>query len=326
MAVNRFALNKSSLVIEIASNDGHLLRLFDRQKIPCIGIEPTDSTASYAESKGSNVIKGFFDKSLAKRLARNQQQADLVVANNVLAHVPDVKDFAEGVSKLIKRNGVLSIEFPHFLNLLKFKQFDTVYHEHYSYLTLRFIITLLKNCGMRVFSCEELTTHGGSLRVLACKNNADHETEQSVGMVLETEIQFGLFDTETYNSVQPDANTIKNDFIKFLIGEKTKGRKVAGFGAAAKGNTLLNYSGIRSDLVAFVCDNAKSKQHKFCPGSKIPIVPPEIISEKQPDTIIVFTWNIFDEIKIAIRNYIKKPTKLVVAVPRIEEFVIQPLK
>lgn len=300
--IKELNLNNQSMVVEIASNDGYLLTNFQEKKIPNYGIEPTTSTASISKEKGINVIEEFFGSVLAEVLARQKKNADLIIANNVYAHVPDINDFTLGLSKLLKPNGVVTLEFPHVLNLLKFNQFDTIYHEHYSYLSLYTVITIFESNGLRVWNVEEIETHGGSLRVYGCMESASWNKLPMVEEVLEKEIQFGLRKVETYCNLQNQADKIKQEVVYFLNEQFARGKKVIAFGAAAKGNTLLNFSNINSDLVEYVCDNAILKQGKYLPGSRIPIVSPFKLKNDHPDYILIFAWNIKDEIKENIRS------------------------
>lgn len=300
--IKELNLNNQSMVVEIASNDGYLLTNFQEKKIPNYGIEPTTCTASISKEKGINVIEEFFGSVLAEGLARQKKNADLIIANNVYAHVPDINDFTLGLSKLLKPNGVVTLEFPHVLNLLKFNQFDTIYHEHYSYLSLYTVIKIFESNGLRVWNVEEIETHGGSLRVYGCIESASWIKLPMVEEVLEKEIQFGLRRVETYCNLQNQADKIKQEVVYFLNEQFARGKKVIAFGAAAKGNTLLNFSNINSDLVEYVCDNAILKQGRYLPGSRIPIVSPLKLKNDHPDYILIFAWNIKGEIKENIRS------------------------
>ncbi len=296
MAVERFGLGPQSLVIEIASNDGYLLQYFKARGVPVLGVEPTANTAEAAIAKGIPTMVEFF----GSRLAEEQlaAKADLIVGNNVFAHVPDIKDFSAGLKAALKPNGVISLEFPHLLRLIEQAQFDTIYHEHFSYLSLFTTERILGAAGLRVFDVEQLPTHGGSLRVFAA--HADDETKSrstSVAEVLADEERAGLRGREIYESFQPRIERIRGEFLQFLCDQRATGKSVAGYGAAAKGNTLLNYCGIKGDeLVRFVADASPHKQGRFLPGSHIPVVAPERIDEAKPDFIIIFPWNLRDEI------------------------------
>ncbi|AIQ98271.1 class I SAM-dependent methyltransferase [Prochlorococcus sp. MIT 0801] len=316
-AIEKLGLNRTSLVIEIASNDGYLLEYLQREKIPNIGIEPTMETAYASRKKGIETIQKFFGSNLANELLENnlkvKNKADLIIANNVLAHVPDINDFMLGVKLLLKNDGYVSIEFPHLLNLIKYNQFDTIYHEHYSYLSLNFVQVLSNHVGLSIVDVEELNTHGGSLRVWLRHNNIS-QPNQSVEKILNIEKDYGLLHLETYKNFQRNAEFSKYNLIEYLITQKKIGKKVMAYGAAAKGNTLINYAGIKSDLIPAVFDNAKSKQGKFLPGSHIPILSPEKLNDLNPDSILILPWNLIDELQKDLLGY-----KLFVAMPKMKE-------
>ncbi len=297
-------LNENSMVVEIASNDGYLLKNFVTRNIPCLGIEPTDSTASAAENEGVPVIRKFFSSELAKELITQGKQADLIIGNNVYAHVPDINDFTRGISLLLKKDGVLTLEFPHLYSLLEQNQFDTIYHEHYSYLSLYTVSKIFNRAGLKVWHVEELSTHGGSLRVYGCHESDNRTIDESVNRVIECEAIFGLKELDTYKNFQEEANRIKNDLLIYLINMKKEGKKISAYGAAAKGNTLLNYAGIKADLLDCVYDASPHKQNKYLPGSHIPIYSPDRIKTDAPDVILILPWNIKDEI-ISQLSYIK---------------------
>ena len=297
-------LNENSMVVEIASNDGYLLKNFVIRNIPCLGIEPTDSTASAAENEGVPVIRKFFSSELAKELITQGKQADLIIGNNVDAHVPDINDFTRGISLLLKKDGVLTLEFPHLYSLLEQNQFDTIYHEHYSYLSLYTVSKIFNRAGLKVWHVEELSTHGGSLRVYGCHESDNRTIDESVNRVIECEAIFGLKELDTYKNFQEEANRIKNDLLIYLINMKKEGKKISAYGAAAKGNTLLNYAGIKADLLDCVYDASPHKQNKYLPGSHIPIYSPDRIKTDAPDVILILPWNIKDEI-ISQLSYIK---------------------
>ena len=294
--IHELGLSAQSLVIEVASNDGYLLRNFVAAGIPCLGIEPTDSTAAAAEQLGIPVMREFFEEALSQQLTAKGQQADLIVGNNVYAHVPDINDFTRGLKTALKPDGTITLEFPHLMRLVEHAQFDTVYHEHFSYLSLQTVSRIFAAAGLRVWNVEELSTHGGSLRVYGCHQYDPRSTQAVVRSVLQAEIQHGLQDLNTYLKFQPRADKIKDDLLIFLIEQKRLGKKVVAYGAAAKGNTLLNYAGIKSDLVEFVCDAAQAKQGKFMPGSHIPILPPSDMLNRQFDYVLILPWNIATEV------------------------------
>ncbi|HIC43197.1 MAG TPA: methyltransferase domain-containing protein [Sulfurimonas sp.] len=313
----RFSLDEKSHVIEVASNDGYLLKNFVTAGIPCLGIEPTTSTAKAAEALGIPVLKEFFSGELGARLVKENKQADLILGNNVYAHVPDINDFTLGLKKVLKTNGVITLEFPHLLCLIKENQFDTVYHEHFSYLSLYTVSRIFEGAGLRVWDVERLPTHGGSLRVYGCHDDDRRITTSNVQDILLEEKQFGLQQPVAYQKFQERANRIKNDLLSFLIEQKRAGKIVAGYGAAAKGNTLLNYAGIKNDLVSYVCDAAPSKQGKFLPGSHIPILSPAVIRERKPDIVLILPWNIADEV-ISQNSFIREwGGEFVTAIPEI---------
>ena len=295
----RLNLNKNSFVIEVACNDGYLLKNFVSSGISCLGIEPTAATAQAARALGIEVEEEFFGEEYARTIDR---KADLIIGNNVYAHVPDINDFTRGLAAALKPSGTITLEFPHVLELIAHTQFDTVYHEHFSYLSLYTVSRIFVAAGLRVLDVEHLPTHGGSLRVYGCHESDARPTSQAVENCLQREEQAGLRDLETYLAFQAKANRVKNNFIAFLQEQKQQGRKVAGYGAAAKGNTLINYAGIKSDLLPYVCDAAPSKQGKFLPGSHIPVLPPSAIAERKPDVIIILPWNIADEVKHALAH------------------------
>jgi SAM-dependent methyltransferase len=312
-------LNQQSQVVEIASNDGYLLKNFVAKNIPCLGIEPTDSTAEAAEQLGIPVLREFFGNELASRLAKEGKQADLVLGNNVYAHVPDINDFTAGLKTILKPNGVITLEFPHLMCLIEHTQFDTVYHEHFSYLSLYTVQKIFEKAGLRIWHVEELSTHGGSLRVFGCHVDDKRETLSSVKVILNEEARRGLQTISAYQDFQAHANEIKNSLLEFLIAQKRLGKTVAAYGAAAKGNTLLNYAGVKPDLLPFVCDAAAAKQGKFMPGSHIPIFPPSVLEERRPDYLIILPWNIADEVKKKNAHLAETGTRFITAVPKLEQ-------
>jgi hypothetical protein len=316
--IQRLQLNKKSYVIEIASNDGYLLKNFVAAGIPCLGIEPTASTAAAAEKLGIAVIREFFGERLGKQLAASGKQADLIIGNNVYAHVPDINDFTWGLKAALKPGGTITLEFTHLMRLIEHTQFDTVYHEHFSYLSLYAVERIFETAGLRVWDVDELPTHGGSLRIYGCHAEDVRETTFAVDTILEEEAQRGLQTLCTYEDFQIKANRVKDDLLAFLIEQKRAGRTVAAYGAAAKGNTLLNYAGVKPDLLPFVCDAAASKQGKFMPGSHIPILGPGALAERRPDYVLILPWNIAAEVKQQNAKLAKLGTKFISAVPKIE--------
>lgn len=312
----RFGLGPASHVVEIASNDGYLLQYVRQRGIPCTGIEPTASTAAAARDKGITVIQEFFGADLGRRLAEEGKQADLTAANNVLAHVPDINDFVSGFTALLKENGVSTFEFPHLLRLVRESQFDTIYHEHFSYLSLSAIVTVFSANGLSVFDVEEHPTHGGSLRVFAQRaDTGGHPRTPAVDAMLAREQAAGLTAPDAYTSFQAKADKVKDDFLAFLIEAKRQGKRVAAYGAAAKGNTLLNYAGVRPDLLAYVADKNPAKQGRFMPGSRIPIVDPSHISGHKPDHLVILPWNLRDEVMEQLSEIREWGGTFVTAVP-----------
>jgi len=316
--IKELNLNSASHVIEIGSNDGYLLKNFVLAKIPCLGIEPTSNTADFSEKIGIPVLRKFFGKNLAHKLAIDEKKADLIIGNNVYAHVPDINDFTMGLKKILKKHGTITLEFPHFMNLIKHTQFDTIYHEHFSYLSIYTVCKIFEKAGLRLFNVEELNTHGGSLRVYGCHIEDIRKTQNTVDLLLQKEKKFGLQKIETYKDFQSRADKIKNDLLKFLSDQKVKGKKVVGYGAAAKGNTLLNYCEIKEDLLPIIFDAAPSKQGCFMPGSHIPILPPKHLIEINPDYVLILPWNISDEIKVQNAILKKNGTQFLVAVPQLK--------
>lgn len=315
--IDRFSLNERSFVVEVASNDGYLLKNFKAENIPCLGVEPTASTAKVAREIGIETEERFFGDSYARELATRKCKADLIAGNNVLAHVPNLHDFVEGFKHLLALNGVVTLEFPHLMQLVSNNQFDTIYHEHFSYLSLAVVQSLFKQHGMRIFDVEQLDTHGGSLRIYACLENADYNEEQSVADLIKIEISSGMQTLQYYETFQFQTEKVKLDFLDFLIDVKKKNLKVAGYGAAAKGNTLLNYSGVKSDLLPFVVDASPYKQGKYLPGCRIPVLDIQSLKAFNPDFIVIFPWNIKKEIVEQLRKEMGN-LKFVTLVPGIE--------
>jgi SAM-dependent methyltransferase len=315
----RFQLGASSHVIEVAANDGYLLQYVQALGIPCTGIEPTASTASAARAKGISIVEEFFGVRLAEVLVSQGLQADLTAANNVLAHVPDINDFVAGFAHLLKPQGVSTFEFPHLLKLALENQFDTVYHEHFSYLSLTAVKTIFAANGLSVFDVQELPTHGGSLRVFAQRTDlGQHPLTDSVARVLAEESAKGMGSASFYQGFQAKTNRVKNDFVKFLLDAKAEGKTVAAYGAAAKGNTLMNYAGIRPDLVSFVVDRNPAKQDKFMPGSRIPIVAESHLQSMKPDYVVILPWNLKQEVIKQLAYVREWGGRFVTAVPSLQ--------
>ncbi len=303
---SKFNLNSESTVVEIAANDGYLLQYVKDKNIPCYGIEPTHSTAQAAREKGIEIIEDFFGVEIASGLEKQGRQANLMVANNVLAHVPDINDFVKGFSILLKPNGVATFEFPHVLNLINNNQFDTIYHEHYSYLSLTAVRNIFEFNGLTVFDVEQIPTHGGSLRIYAQRSDfGNHKVNTNVIDLQRQEDQAGISGIELYQG-------------SFLIKTKNNGYSVVGYGAAAKGNTLMNFSGVRPDLLAYVVDKSSVKQGKYMPGSRVPIVDEIQLKKDQPNYVVIFPWNIKNEV-IEQLNYIKEwGGKFVIFIPSMQ--------
>jgi len=317
--VARLGLNANSHIVEVAANDGYLLQYAKARGIPCLGIEPTTSTADAARAKGIDIVEEFFSVKLAEQLVAQGKQADLTAANNVLAHVPSINDFVSGFAVLLKPAGVATFEFPHLLRLVSENQFDTIYHEHYSYLSLTAVKRIFERNGLSVFDVEELPTHGGSLRVYAQrKASGKRQVSKSVAALLRGEIEAGMTTQAFYAGFQAKADRVKNDFLFFLIETKRTGGSLAGYGAAAKGNTLLNYAGVRADLLPYVADRNPAKQDKFLPGSRIPIVAEDYLKQSRPGYVVILPWNLREEV-IGQLSYIRGwGGQFVTAVPILE--------
>ncbi|MDR2408665.1 MAG: class I SAM-dependent methyltransferase [Bacteroidales bacterium] len=311
----KLKLNENSFVIEIASNDGYLLQYFKAKNISCLGIEPSTATAQAAKEKGIKVLEEFFTSGLAQSL----NKADLVVGNNVLAHVPNINDFVKGLKIVLKQKATITMEFPHLLNLITLNQFDTIYHEHFSYLSLLTVQTIFKTQGLTIYDVEELPTHGGSLRIYATHTENDSiKIRNTVNDLIDKEKTAGLNIMAKYAGFEKKAQQIKWDFLSLFIKTKKEGKKIAAYGAAAKGNTFLNYCGVKSDLIDFVVDASPYKQNKFLPQSHIPIVSEDMIKKYKPKYILILPWNIKEEIMQQL-SYVKEwDARYIVAIPNIE--------
>ncbi|MVO18622.1 class I SAM-dependent methyltransferase [Parasedimentitalea huanghaiensis] len=314
MVIERFGLGADSHVMEVASNDGYLLKNFVKKGIPCLGVEPTESTAAAARAQGIPVLQDFFGMDLVGSL----DKADLIAGNNVYAHVPDINDFTAALKAALKPEGVVTLEFPHLMRLVELRQFDTVYHEHFSYLSLFAVNRVFAAAGLRIFDVEELPTHGGSLRIFGCIDSAEHMQCASVAALIEREHSAGMDLDDYYLSFQSKADDVKNDFLRFLLQAKAEGKSVAGYGAAAKGNTIMNYAGVRPDLVPYICDAAAAKIGKLMPGSHIPILEPAALRENRPDYLVILPWNIAAEVKVQCSDLAALGTRFVTAVPQLE--------
>ena len=317
----RFALGAGAHVVEVAANDGYLLQYVRERGIPCLGVEPTASTAAAARAKGIEVVESFFGRRLATELLAAGKAADLMAANNVLAHVPDINDFVGGFAILLKENGVATFEFPHLLRLVDGVQFDTVYHEHFSYLSLSAVARVFERNGLRVCDVDELPTHGGSLRVFAQRADTGAlAVAASVGAMLARERTAGMATAPYYQDFQPRAEKIKDELLQFLIDAKRSGKTVAAYGAAAKGNTLLNFAGVRPDLISFVVDRNPAKQGKYMPGSRIPIVAESALKESHPDNVLILPWNLAPELYDQLSYVRQWGGRLVSAVPSLMQW------
>lgn len=316
--VPRFDLGAKSMVVEIAANDGYLLQYVKRRGIPCVGIEPTASTAEAARQRGIEIVERFLTTETAPGIIEAYGKADLVIANNVFAHVPNIGDFARAMALLLKDSGVLTIEFPRVTTMVDRGLFDTVYHEHYSYLSLHSVMDVLARADMVVFDVEEIPTHGGSLRVFAeLLAGEQRAVSDRVSQLIDEERRRGVAEVAYYQTLQQRAEETKVGFLRLLLDLKDSGRAVAGYGAAAKGNTLINFAGVRSDLLPFVVDRSPGKLGKFLPGSRIPILPVDALQDWDPDVIVVLPWNIADEVGQQLRETLGERPSIITAVPSV---------
>lgn len=330
MITSELNLNEESLVMEIAANDGYLLKNFVNKGIPNFGVEPTESTAKYAMELGICIDQEFFGVNYAKKLVSGEAPitesyqrekgglCDLIIGNNVYAHVPDINDFTHGLKIALNKSGTINLEFPHLLNLIQLNQFDTVYHEHFSYLSLYTVLAIFTKYDLKVYSVEQITTHGGSLRIYGCHNDDPRPIENSVNDVLLAESTAGLRLVSTFEEFQSKAEMIKDNLLMFLIEAKRAGKTVAAYGAAAKGNTLLNFSGVKPDLICSVFDAGHAKIGKFLPGSHIPILEPKAIVDIKPDFLLILPWNLRSEVTSSYSYISEWGGKFVVAVPELE--------
>src|SRR6266446_251987 len=314
----RLGLNKDSFVVEIASNDGYLLQHFVKKGIPALGIEPSGNVASAAKEKGIDTLVEFLTADSAKKVVSKRGTADLVLGNNVLAHVPALNDFVEGLRILLSEHGVLTMEFPHLLCLIRESQFDTIYHEHFSYFSFIAVKEIFARHGLRIFDVDELSTHGGSLRIYAAHDVCRHWKEQpAVAELLAKERSEGIDDLSSYSNFSKKVNRTKRELLRFLIDVKREGNKIVGYGAPAKGNTLLNFCGIRSDFLDYTVDRSPQKQGMFLPGTHIPIAAPEKIFETKPDYVLILPWNLRDEIVAQMSGIAEWGGKFVVPIPEV---------
>lgn len=318
--VERLKLNNDSKVMEIASNDGYLLQYFKKYNINPIGVEPSSSTAEVAKQKGIDTIEAFFGLDFAKKYVKDKGKLDLIIGNNVLAHVPFIGDFVEGLKYALSEKGTITMEFPHLLNLMKYNQFDTIYHEHFSYLSVLAVKRIFEDKGLKIYDVQKLTTHGGSVRIFATHLNNDINIENSVQDIIIEEKQFGIADLDKYREFYENTKKIKRDILKKLILLKEQNKTIVGYGAAAKGNTLFNYCGIKNDVIDYVTDISPYKQNLFLPGSLIPIQSPDMIKETKPDYVIIIPWNIKEEI-IEQLSFIRDwGGRFLILIPEVEEF------
>jgi SAM-dependent methyltransferase len=314
---SRFGLDASSLVVEIASNDGYLLQYFVEAGIPVLGVDPAANVAAAAEKKGIQTIVKFFSTETAKEMVDAGQLADLMLGNNVLAHVPDINDFVAGMAIALKRDGVITMEFPHLLQLMRNNQFDTIYHEHFSYLSLFSVEQIFAKHGLQIFDVDELATHGGSLRIYARRAGSEHVSENMIAL-RRKEADAGLGNLDTYAAFGEKVHETRRKLLEFLHAARCNGKRVAAYGAPAKGNTLLNFCGVRQDLIGFTVDRSPAKQDRFLPGTHIPVYAPEKILEAKPDYLLILPWNIKEEIMEKMYRIREWGGKFVVPIPAVE--------
>lgn len=317
---DRLGLTAQSKVVELASNDGYLLQYFVKKGVPVLGIEPTANTAAAAEKRGVPSLVKFFGKSTATEVAKTWGRPNLLLGNNVLAHVPDINDFVGGMKILLAPGGTITIEFPHLVTLMRHNQFDTIYHEHYSYLSFGAVERIFAHHGLTLFDVDELPTHGGSLRIYAKHNDDPRPLTPRVMAMRHKESEFGLFDVETYAGFAEQVRETKRRLLEFLIEAKREGKRIVGYGAPGKGNTLLNYCGIRTDFIDYTVDRNPHKQGNYLPGSRIPICSPDRIMEDQPDYVLILPWNLRDEISRQMSGIREWGGKFVVPIPTVEVF------
>ena len=314
----RLKLDAASRVIELASNDGYLLQYFSASGVPVLGVEPAANVAAVAEKKGIPTRVEFFGRDAAKRMCANGETADLLLGNNVLAHVPDLNDFVAGMKMVLKADGLLTMEFPHLLRLIENNQFDTIYHEHFSYLSLLAVERIFEHHGLQLHDVEELPTHGGSIRIHAAHIEAGHSASDTLRQLRDTEAEAGLYDIKAYSEFAERARATKRGLLEFLIEAKRAGKSIAGYGAPAKGNTLLNYCGVREDFIDYTVDRSPAKQGRFLPGTHIPVFAPGKITETRPDYVLILPWNLRDEIIADMAHIRAWGGQFVVPVPQVE--------
>jgi SAM-dependent methyltransferase len=319
MMIGRFGFNSESQVVEIASNDGYLLQYFKQRNVPVLGVEPAANVAKVAlEKRGIPSRVEFFGTETARKMVADGIAADLLLGNNVLAHVPNINDFVGGMKTLLKPDGVITMEFPHLLRLIEQNQFDTIYHEHFSYLSFYTVEKVFAKQGLRLFDVEEWPTHGGSIRIFACHAESTRPTEKRVEAMRTQEREHGLESMATYRAFDENVKETKRAFLEFLIQAKRAGKKIAAYGAAAKGVTMLNYSGVRNDFIDYVVDKNPYKQNRYLPGVHIPILGPEKLLETKPDYVLILPWNLKDEVAEQMKQIRSWGGKFVVAIPRVK--------
>lgn len=319
LIIKEFSFNDKSFVVEIASNDGYLLQYFKDRNIPILGIEPASNVAKIAQERGIPTLVKFFGTDTATYITSRNQKADLIIANNVLAHVPDLNDFVSGMKQLLKEDGIITIEFPHLLNLIRFNQFDTIYHEHFSYFSLLILEKIFSSHGLIIFHVEEIPTHGGSLRVyIKHSDNKRFSIRESVNIVMNNEKKHGLDVIATYSSFAKRIGCIKEDIRVFFYNAKKKNKKIVCYGAAAKGNTLLNYCEISKEFIEYVVDKNHHKQGLFLPGTHIQIMDPSMVFESKPDYLVILPWNLKDEVMQQMNRIRDWNGKFVTLIPKVE--------
>lgn len=317
MMTRRLHLCAASKVIEIASNDGYLLQYFAADGIPVLGVEPAANVAATATEKGIPTLVKFFGVETAKEMLAAGQEADLLLGNNVLAHVPDINDFVAGMAIVLKRDGIVTMEFPHLMRLIEFNQFDTIYHEHFSYLSLLSVERVFGAHGLQVFDVDELPTHGGSLRIYA-RHDQGGDVSGNIEALRRAETAAGLDQVSTYTAFADKVASTKRELLSFLIAEKSKGKRIVAYGAPAKGNTLLNYCGVRRDFIDFAVDRSPAKQNLYTPGTHIPVFAPEKVAESKPDYLLILPWNIKDEVMEKMGHIREWGGKFVIPIPAVE--------
>jgi SAM-dependent methyltransferase len=319
MISSKLQLSQNDLVVEIASNDGYLLQHFVAKCIPVLGVDPAANVAKVATDKGVRTTVRFFGLASGTAIRNEYQPANLILGNNVLAHVPDINDFVSGMKALLAENGTITMEFPHLLKLIQHNQYDTIYHEHFSYLSLFTVQQIFAHHGLAIFDVEEILTHGGSLRIFAKhEEDATRELQSSIEQLIDTERAQGIDSPELYRAFEERVKRSKRELLSFLIDAKNRGKQVVGYGAPGKGNTLLNYCGIRTDFIDYTVDRSPQKQGKLTPGTRIPILDPSMIRETKPDYVLILPWNLESEIRSSHRYIDEWGGKFVVPIPTVK--------